>query len=100
MDAYQPLNVFDDGNLFYMDVWTEKYEEPDLCGTVRCIGGTADWLIGKPVFLNKHAVGTVLHTLFYPKDAAGWRATPQHAADVIEHYLLTGKVDWRRKERK
>ena len=80
------------------------------CGTACCIGGWA-WLAltdRRPRYANNP--DTLLEDLLsisqedsekiaYPQDvygnsSAGWRATPNQAAALLEHFRDTGEVDW------
>lgn len=75
---------------FNMRAWVREYE----CGTVCCIGGTAQALSGvsfpnSDVFRNRN-----LHNLFYPSNQKAWNATPQQAARAVSNYLSTGRASW------
>mgnify|MGYP001610561516 FL=1 len=75
---------------FNMRAWTREYE----CGTVCCIGGTAQALSGtsfpnSSVFRNRN-----LNNLFYPSNQEAWNATPQQAARALSNYLSTGYASW------
>lgn len=106
---------------FNMEVWNEDFP----CGTVSCIGGTAQIHFGLKhetevyAFLSdlgekvtEHIVEeeangyrsaryvrsddySSLLSLFYPPPH-GWSADPQEAAQVIRHLATTGQVDWDR----
>lgn len=75
---------------FNMRAWRRKYD----CGTVCCIGGTAQALSGTSfpnasVFENQN-----LHNLFYPNNQKAWNATPRQAARALSNYLSTGRASW------
>lgn len=76
------------------------------CGSACCIGG---WIIARndlsPHISPAEAVRTIApdltpgqaYELCWPdSDSPGWSATPEEAADVIDHLLATGEVDWSR----
>lgn len=88
----------DDGeiltNHFNMDQWRNKWD----CGTVACIGGTAE-LVGGFRFRsgeNGQLGGNLdLEELCYPNIASGYAdITPQEAAQALRNYLTTGKAKW------
>lgn len=62
------------------------------CGTVACIGGTAELLAGKRVFGGINGDHPpMLHYLFYPP---GLRATTEQAARALRNYLTNGDAQW------
>jgi len=74
------------------------------CGTVCCIGGTAEVLAGLP-YGGMFAKGNQeLRNLFYPGSSKwravtyplhpGWMASTAQAAVALRSYLETGKADW------
>jgi hypothetical protein len=68
--------------------------EPTDCGTVACIGGTAEIISGINFFDCLYDPG--LHELFY---AQGSRKemrdiTPAQAATALRSYLTTGNANW------
>lgn len=82
---------------FDMGVWGGR------CGTVCCIGGTAEALVGRGVFSRSAAqisraqpeLPPELRRLFYPhSESRGWSATTAQAAVALRHYLETGKTNW------
>lgn len=81
--------------LFNMGLWTAK----NKCGTVACIGGTAE-LVGD---LNSHELffaaqnDTQLHKLFYCGGDSGdiLSVTTQQAARALRSYLSTGEARWK-----
>lgn len=78
---------------FNMDMWTLNYEG---CGTVACIGGTAE-LIGDISFGDAHhKLPENLYRLFYPGDIVDdWAMiTTQQAARALRSYLTTGDARW------
>lgn len=80
---------------FNMCEWQEAYG----CGTVCCIGGSAEFFGGLPVqslaikaqWLSDVKDEHDLYRLFYE-----WKDDPteKQAAQVLRHYLKTGKTDW------
>jgi hypothetical protein len=86
---------FDGG--FNMGVWSVVYED---CGTVACIGGTAE-LIGNVTFENYLVESNdELRELFYPFDSLRTspveyeNITPAQAAHALRNYLTNGKANW------
>lgn len=85
---------------FNMDVWA-TYSD---CGTVACIGGTAELISGRPVHelfgLNHWKLPTQLRELFYPglvcnnEDFDYKKITVAQAAVALRSYLTTGAADW------
>lgn len=78
------------GGGFNMDRWLGSHP----CGTVGCIGGTAE-LIGKVKF-NVWASDN-LYKLFHPdwKVTGSWTGiTPAQAATALRSYLTTGDARW------
>jgi hypothetical protein len=85
---------------FDMEMWGGK------CGSVCCIGGTAEVLGGLDrASLNQRAFnGSELGALFYPggkmlggaynERHPGWRASTAQAAVALRGYLETGRTDW------
>ena len=63
------------------------------CGTVCCIGGTAE-LIGNLRF-NPIGRQDALKDLFYPRIAPLSTITPTQAAVALRSYLTTGNANWR-----
>lgn len=96
---------------FNMNLWcdaVENAEDPmyaDLtghgCGTVGCIGGWTQTLLGRPDD-NEELTGDLLGLdyvaaarLFYPIQIARWEdITPARAVAVLRHLAATGVVDW------
>jgi hypothetical protein len=81
--------------LFNLASWASRFE----CGTVACIGGTAE-LIGK---LKPYAISdkcgwydmSDLDELCYPKgDIEYEKVTVEQAAKALRSYLTTGKANW------
>lgn len=78
---------------FNMDNWLLQHK----CGTVGCIGGTAE-LVGN---LKRDELELVanrnerLRGLFYPDISGDWNAiTPSQAASALRSYLTTGDARW------
>ncbi len=75
---------------FNMGVWRGEAE----CGTVCCIGGTAELLGGVGLGGNTRLVNPPLHALFMPS-VKNWRdITPAQAATALRSYLTTGSANW------
>lgn len=81
---------------FNMATWREHMD----CGSVCCIGGTAELVEGlKPWSLSTtsksllHKGSPDLYRLFYEY---GGGVTPKIAAKALRGYLTTGKTDWRK----
>ncbi len=80
---------------FNMCNWRGKHE----CGTVACIGGTAE-LVGDVSFgyiYSIHETNRGLSDLFLPRHipASEWSCiTPSHAARALRSYLTTGNARW------
>lgn len=81
---------------FNMNGWNLQ----KTCGTVCCIGGTAELVGGLLQNELAHAAGLnpKLWSLFYP-DALGFydwnNIAPSQAARALRSYLTTGDADWR-----
>ncbi len=79
-----------DGYLFNMAIWRTEYS----CGTVACIGGTAEILGG--VGLQKDCRGNrELYRLFYGAGTA-YDTTDAQAARALRGYLETGVTKWQK----
>ena len=80
--------------LFNLGEWAEKY----TCGTVACIGGTAE-LVGKlprNSINDKCDILSDLDDLCYPAftGAIYNSTTVEQAAKALRSYLTTGKANW------
>ena len=82
---------------FRMAVWRGRYP----CGTVCCIGGTAEMIEGLPdnsLGLKAHEMAGMgdheMYNLFYRWGAAGGNPSPKKAAQVLRGYLTTGQTKW------
>jgi hypothetical protein len=77
--------------LFNMRTW----QHPTPCGTVACIGGTAE-MIGKVRFGDSYEKNPDLHDLLYPAQTTmpDRFITTKHAAKALRNYLTTGKPAW------
>lgn len=86
-DANAPFTMH-----FNMSTWRGTHR----CGTVCCLGGTAEYLGGLCVreldALTRRNGCNVLADLFYPEDMND--ILPERAAQVLRHYLTTGVVNW------
>lgn len=70
---------------------------PHTCGTVCCIGGTAEMVGGLPVYSLDTASeqNEKLDALFYPKNISHYQnITPDQAATALRSYLTTGDARW------
>lgn len=76
---------------FNMEEWGDW---PHNCGTVACIGGTAELIAGKKIFDGGEASGK-LYDLFYPRLVDVWNLiTTDQAATALRSYLTTGDPKW------
>lgn len=82
--------------LFNMSQWFAHTE----CGTVACIGGTAQLIEPDIDFVKLSYANDGLHNLFYP---AGWeyddedawdKISVEHATIALRNYLTIGKANW------
>jgi hypothetical protein len=71
------------------------WSAPSECGTVCCIGGTAEY-VGNISFGEIKNTNQKLHDLFYPYVVeAGWdKITIAQAAIALRSYLTTGDARW------
>lgn len=81
--------------LFYMTWWKQEQD----CGTVCCIGGTAELVGNLELYELRHLSDRrpALCQLFFPDsdDPDFWSSiTPEHAATALRTYLTEGAVDW------
>lgn len=67
------------------------------CGSAHCIGGTSEYLMGKRIWAERNYDNNkTISCLFFPHGVKGaYDATPIQAADVLEHYLMTGEENWK-----
>jgi hypothetical protein len=83
---------------FNMDTWVSHADE---CGTVCCIGGSAELigklppgrLLDKATSGHRTPVSLALFRLFYP-DKSPEKVTPAQAALALRSYLTTGDANW------
>jgi hypothetical protein len=85
------------GKFFNMDVWASTYES---CGTVSCIGGTAEIIGGPGVYFSAISSDFPknLLDLFYPNTIMPELyedITTEQAATALRNYLTTGKPNWK-----
>jgi hypothetical protein len=77
---------------FNMGVWRTHRS----CGSVCCIGGWAEALVGEPEnhLFSLSRYHEQLHIMFfrYPRDV-----TPDQAAKVLRYFLETGVTDWNKR---
>lgn len=77
---------------FNMCNWSAKHD----CGTIACIGGTAE-LIGNVSFghIYNHPDENLKDLFLPPFSGAKWSAiTPTQAATALRSYLTTGDAKW------
>lgn len=78
-----------EGEYFNMCVWTMTH----TCGTIACIGGTAEALGAEP--FNQWIMNSQLRHLFMPPFPCSWaRITTEQAARALRSFLTTGQADW------
>jgi hypothetical protein len=91
-------NAFDDfvfepngKYVFNMSVWRQR----NRCGTVCCLGGTAEMLDGDLIFSHVFELPThnPLWQLFYKRTSEN--ITDKQAAKALRGYLETGITDWK-----
>lgn len=87
-NKYMDLIPPDSNDWFNMGVWK--------CGTVHCLGGEAENIMGKDISVQDKIT---LKRLFYPWNVKfeyrNWTyITAEHAAGTLRHYLETGKIVW------
>ena len=78
---------------FNMRAWKRTAE----CGTVACIGGTAE-LISSVSLIATSCVNSALNDLFCPNTVdVGWynNITTAQAAQALRNYLTTGNAQWK-----
>lgn len=84
--------------LFNMRSWGADDDFTSECGTIACIGGTADLIAGEPLFaLTNHNSNKNLYELFYPPTLhwdLWYDITPAQAATALRNYLTTGDARW------
>lgn len=91
--------------VFNMRTWNSAISDEPNCGTVHCIGGLAEALMGKKVgaiFHDGFVSGIVgkmpieLQDLFYPggPQVTMTTITVAQAANALRGYLETGHTDW------
>jgi hypothetical protein len=70
---------------------------PHTCGTVCCIGGTAELIGGLGLGGLDDDETDMLNELFYPREAGipYSKITPEHATRALASYLTTGNPNWR-----
>ena len=92
---FNTYNAAQDKMPFNMAHWHREYD----CGTVCCIGGTAELVGGLPLnSLAEKASKLVLygdsnlHTMFFHWN--GGDPTEKRAARVLRGYLTTGQTRW------
>lgn len=78
---------------FNMDMWNSA----EKCGTVACIGGTAEMLgrLQHRSFADTVRPGSSLYHLLYPPTLIDYaEITVEQAARALRSYLSTGKPNW------
>lgn len=77
---------------FNMDQWNTFTH---ACGSVCCIGGTAELIAGSPIFDSGLGAEGYLGDLFFPPDTSNWPAiTVEQGAMALRRYLTTGNPRW------
>lgn len=76
-------------NEFNMCNWTARHN----CGTVGCIGGTAELISNGVCRFEK--IPPKLDDLFYPKTQNYDAIKVEEAAQGLRNYLTIGSADWR-----
>jgi hypothetical protein len=89
----EPRKIFNDEatfcGKFNMEYWTSLHH----CGTVACIGGTAQ-LVGNVDF-EEEPQTAALQELFSPQHVLDWSSiTTDQAAVALRSYLTTGDARW------
>jgi hypothetical protein len=85
----EPTRAF--SGKFNMRYWTEAGPQ---CGTIACIGGTAELISGVKF---EYSMVSGLRDLFQPAliNMANWAdITPAQAATALRSYLTTGDARW------
>lgn len=76
---------------FNMSFWNMKHE----CGTICCIGGTAE-IVGRIPGSFLHTQDEDLEDLFFPAvDTDFDDITVEHGARALRNYLTFGKAKWK-----
>lgn len=76
-------------HLFNMNCWNSTFP----CGTISCIGGSAELISGIRMQTNKKTIQ--LHNLFYPYEIHNWNLiTPEIATQALRNYLTRGRAMW------
>ncbi len=77
---------------FNMGEWFDVAE----CGTVACIGGTAELITCDGDLFKNWTHHKGLHDLFCPLDCESFDSvTPSHAARALRNFLTTGTPSWK-----
>lgn len=80
---------------FSYDFNMAEWSHPHSCGTVCCIGGTAEFVGGLELLSFDHGAPAALKNLFYPGSLRLSEITPAQAATALRSYLTTGDAKWR-----
>lgn len=75
---------------FNMSTWVAATKS---CGTVACIGGTAELIAGEHLFSYRDADDR-LRELFTPCDINWYTITTQQASVALRSYLTSGHANW------
>jgi hypothetical protein len=102
------LNETTRGDCFSMNYWSQECEF--VCGTICCIAGWAEKIVGKSLFRVSEddrfdfnlQRPRALHCLFFPNDDEDiaidvhyyHSITVEQAARAISNYLTTGRPQW------
>jgi len=102
-----PKHLMGDGSTVKVDRFNMSYWRTEAaCGTVGCIGGTAEVVGGLKMWSLSECAGAMgdtsgLYNLFYPHELDtpdgddDWgKITPKHAVKALQNYLTSGKPKW------
>jgi len=101
-----PRCIHGDGSGLKVDRFNMSYWRTEAnCGTVGCIGGTAEVVGGLEMWSLGNAASDMgdssgLYNLFYPHeldtpDDDDWdKITPKHAVKALKNYLTSGEPRW------
>jgi hypothetical protein len=81
---------------FNLSVWIgTDLSSAHSCGTVCCIGGTAESLVGAKIFGDDWSQNRRLSALFSPMHVTMHKVTPEQAAVALHNFLVTGWPHWK-----
>lgn len=90
MGRFVPLKA----RKFSYDFNMADWSHPHSCGTVCCIGGTAEFVGGLEPLSFDRGAPAALQNLFYPENIRLSVITPAQAATALRSYLTTGNANW------